>query len=144
MVEREVRQVLTMIEVVCAVMEDGNGRFLACQRPKDKHLGGLWEFPGGKIDPGESPQAALIREISEELAVGIEVDGSLRAVVCNYGLKQIRLHPFRCRIVRGEPHPVEHERILWCAPGDFDSLEWAEADVPILEEIRAAIAGGTW
>lgn len=133
-----------MIEVVCAVMEDGNGRFLACQRPQGKHLGGLWEFPGGKIDPGESPQGALIREISEELAVDIEVDQALQAVVCNYGVKQVRLHPFRCRILCGEPHPVEHERIQWCAPGDFDALEWAEADLPILAEIRAALETGIW
>ena len=133
-----------MIEVVCAVLEDGNGRFLACQRPFGKHLGGLWEFPGGKIDPGESPQSALIREISEELAIGIEVDRPLKAVVCNYGVKQIRLHPFRCRVVRGEPHPVEHEAIRWCAPDEFDSLEWAEADLPILEEIRTAITAGVW
>lgn len=133
-----------MIEVVCAVLEDGNGRFLACQRPFGKHLGGLWEFPGGKIDPGESAQAALIREISEELTIEIEVDRALQAVVCNYGVKRIRLHPFRCRIVRGEPHPVEHEAIRWCAPEEFAALEWAEADLPILEEIRAALAGGTW
>ena len=131
-----------MIEVVCAVLEDGNGRFLACLRPQGKHLGGFWEFPGGKIDPGESPEAALIREISEELAIDIAVDRPLQAVVCNYGEKQIRLQPFRCRIVRGEPHPVEHERIRWCAPEDFDSLPWAEADLPILTEIRAAIANG--
>lgn len=133
-----------MIEVVCAVLEDGNGRFLACQRPFGKHLGGLWEFPGGKIDPGESAQAALIREIFEELAIEIEVDRALQAVVCNYGVKRIRLHPFRCRIVRGEPHPVEHERIVWCAAEEFAALEWAEADLPILEEIRAALADGTW
>lgn len=133
-----------MIEVVCAVLEDGNGRFLACQRPFGKHLGGLWEFPGGKIDPGESAEAALVREISEELAIEIEVGRALQAIVCNYGVKQIRLHPFRCRIVRGEPHPVEHERIVWCAAEEFDALEWAEADLPILEEIRVALADGTW
>lgn len=131
-----------MIEVVCAVLEDGNGRFLACQRPFGKHLGGLWEFPGGKIDPGESAEAALVREISEELAIEIEVERPMQAVVCNYGEKRIRLQPFRCRIVRGEPHPVEHERIFWCAPEDFDSLPWAEADLPILAEIRAALADG--
>lgn len=131
-----------MIEVVCAVLEDGNGRFLACLRPQGKHLGGFWEFPGGKIDPGESPEAALIREISEELAIDIAVERPLQAVVCSYGEKLIRLQPFRCRIVRGEPHPVEHERIFWCAPDDFDSLPWAEADLPILAEIRAAIANG--
>ncbi len=125
-------------------MEDGNGRFLACQRPQGKHLGGLWEFPGGKIDPGETAESALIREISEELAITIEVDRPLQAVVCNYGMKRIRLHPFRCRILRGEPHPMEHERIQWCAPEDFDSLPWAEADLPILAEIRAAIGAGHW
>lgn len=133
-----------MIEVVCAVLEDGTGRFLACLRPQGKHLEGLWEFPGGKIDPGESPEAALIREISEELAIDIEVDKALQAVVCSYGVKRIRLHPFRCRILRGEPHPLEHERIQWCAPEDFDNLSWAEADLPILAEIRTALAAGVW
>ncbi|GAA5127899.1 (deoxy)nucleoside triphosphate pyrophosphohydrolase [Luteolibacter yonseiensis] len=124
-----------MLEVVCGVIEDSEGRFLACLRPAGKHLGGLWEFPGGKIDPGESPDAALVRELKEELAVDVEVGRALTPVVWNYGEITIRLQPFICRIVSGELRALEHEELRWCAPADFPRLPWADADIPILREI---------
>ena len=124
-----------MLEVVCGVIEDSEGRFLACLRPAGKHLGGLWEFPGGKIDPGESPDAALARELKEELAVDVEVGRALTPVVWNYGEITIRLQPFICRIVSGELRALEHEELRWCVPGDFPHLPWADADIPILREI---------
>lgn len=126
-----------MIDVVCGVIEDAEGRFLACQRPQGKHLGCLWEFPGGKVDPGESPEHALARELREELGVEVSVGAPLVEVVWSYDCGRIRLLPFRCGIVGGHPRALEHEQLLWCAPEAFGELVWADADLPILEQIRA-------
>jgi 8-oxo-dGTP diphosphatase len=128
-----------MIDVVCAVIRDENGRYLACKRPPGKHLGGLWEFPGGKIDAGESAEAALARELQEELGVDARVGEPLEPVVWAYAEATIRLLPFLCTIIRGELKPIEHEELRWCAVADFESLDWAEADLPILKQIRAMV-----
>jgi 8-oxo-dGTP diphosphatase len=126
-----------MIQVVCGVIENAAGEYLACLRPAGKHLGGQWEFPGGKVDPGESPEAALARELMEELTVVVEVGHPLTPVVWHYAERSIQLLPFRCRIVSGELQAVEHEQLRWCAPENFAELNWAAADLPILEEISS-------
>ena len=127
-----------MIDVVCGVIENDAGQFLACLRPADKHRGGLWEFPGGKVDPGESPESALVRELLEELTVQVEVGAALSPVIWNYGDRTIRLLPFRCHIIAGELQSVEHEQLTWCLPENFNDLTWAAADMPILREICAS------
>jgi 8-oxo-dGTP diphosphatase len=128
-----------MIDVVCAVIEHpADGRFLACLRPQGKHLAGLWEFPGGKVDPGESPEGALVREIREELGVEATVGRALEPVIWSYERGTIRLLPFLCSISGGPPQAIEHEQLLWCAREEFDSLAWAEADLPVLEQLRAS------
>jgi 8-oxo-dGTP diphosphatase len=124
-----------MMDVVCAVIHDEERRVLACLRPEGKHLGGLWEFPGGKVEHGESPEEALAREIMEELGVVLEVGASLREVIWAYGDRTIRLIPFHGRIVSGELVAHEHERLLWCVPEEMNSLKWAGADVAILKEL---------
>ena len=130
-----------MMDVVCGVIENSDGQFLACLRPAGKHLGGLWEFPGGKVDPGESPQSALARELLEELAVVVEVGLPLGPVIWNYGERTIRLLPFRCRITGGDLQAIEHEQLFWCSPENFNDLVWADADIPILREISARDGG---
>jgi 8-oxo-dGTP diphosphatase len=125
-----------MIDVVCGVIENGQGKVLACLRPQGKHLGGLWEFPGGKVDAGESPEAALVRELSEELGIDVAVGKALAPVEWTYDRGSIRLLPFICHILAGHPQALEHAELLWCAPEEFDSLTWADADLPILEQIR--------
>ncbi len=124
-----------MIDVVCGVIENDNGHFLACLRPQGKHLGGLWEFPGGKVEPGESAESALVRELREELAVEIAVGIPLGPVIWTYGERTIRLLPFRCRIIAGVLEALEHEALAWCSLENFNDLRWADADVPILREI---------
>ena len=128
-----------MIDVVCGVIENSEGLFLACLRPAGKHLGGLWEFPGGKVDPGESPESALVRELQEELAVHVEVGLPLTAVIWSYEERTIRLLPFRCTIISGELRALEHDQLLWCLPENFNDLLWADADVPILREILESV-----
>ena len=130
-----------MLEVVCGVIENSTGQFLACLRPAGKHLGGLWEFPGGKVDPGESPETALSRELMEELAVEVEVGAALTPVTWSYPDCTILLRPFRCRITGGELWALEHEKLHWCAPEQFHELTWAAADMPILEEIQRSCVG---
>jgi 8-oxo-dGTP diphosphatase len=123
-----------MIDVVAGLILDEAGRLLACKRPEGKHLGGKWEFPGGKLEAGESPEQALVRELEEELGIRIEAGASLTPVVWDYGRGPIRLHPFVCTILSGDPHPHEHSEIRWCSPDELKELDWAEADLPILGE----------
>ena len=124
-----------MIDVVCGVIENERGELLACLRPAGKHLAGLWEFPGGKVDAGETPTQALLRELREELVIDVEVGAALSPVIWNYGEISIRLQPYRCRILYGTVTPLEHERITWCSRSNFRDLPWAEADLPILAEL---------
>ena len=127
------------MDVVCGVIENSEGEFLACLRPLGKHLGGQWEFPGGKVDPGESPESALTRELMEELAVDAEVGLPLNPVIWSYEERTIRLLPFRCKITGGVLQALEHEKLVWCLPENFYDLPWAAADVPILRELEDSI-----
>ncbi len=124
-----------MINVVCAVILDGDGRVLVCQRPEGKALAGKWEFPGGKIEPDEKPEAALCREIVEELGCTIEVGGAMAEVEYHYDDFSIRLQPYRARILAGAPVAIEHAQLRWLSLAECASLEWAEADVPIWKSL---------
>lgn len=125
-----------MLEVVCGIIRNTEGKFLACRRGLDRHLGGLWEFPGGKVDTGETPEAALARELHEELSITVRVGNPLAAVVeWTDGAVSIRLRGFFCEILQGSPHAHEHEEIRWCEPSELPHLEWAEADVPLVQEL---------
>jgi 8-oxo-dGTP diphosphatase len=121
------------IEVVCGLIEH-EGRLLACLRPPGKHLGGLWEFPGGKVEPDESKESALIRELHEELHIQVSVLNALTPVDWADEHVRIRLYPFLCCLESGTPHPAEHSEIRWCSPADLPLLTWAEADIPIFRE----------
>lgn len=122
------------LQVVCGILVDASGRALACLRPPGKHLADQWEFPGGKVEPGESPEAALIRELREELAVEVEILRPLSAVDWDYGRGPIRLIPFVCRIKNGEPKALDHAELRWVDPSSLHELHWAAADGPILQE----------
>lgn len=124
-----------MVNVVCGVIRNPKGEYLACQRPDGKHLGGLWEFPGGKVEPGETAAVALVRELWEELAVEVETGEALTPVIWSYDDRSVRLMPFYCNILRGQPRALEHAALHWCRPEEFHLLRWAEADKPILREI---------
>jgi 8-oxo-dGTP diphosphatase len=122
--------------VVCGIVIDASGHVLACLRPPGKHLADKWEFPGGKIEPGETPQVALIRELREELDVDVEILHPLTPVLWDYGRGPIRLIPFVCRITYGTPKALDHAEIRWIMPSAAHELNWAEADGPILAEWR--------
>lgn len=130
-----------MTEVVAGLIVDDAGRLLACRRPEGKHLGGKWEFPGGKVEAFEDHRAALVRELEEELGIRVEVGAALSPVRWDYDGVAIRLHPFVCRIAAGIPHPHEHAEIRWTGREELARLDWAAADVPILAEWLAGASG---
>lgn len=123
-----------MIDVVCALIESPSGQLLACKRGEGKHLAGHWEFPGGKVEVDESRAVALRREIQEELGAEIVVGDAMEPVEWTDGKVAIRLLPYRCRLLDGNPHPHDHEEIRWCEPNELDGLKWAPADIPILKK----------
>lgn len=113
-------------------------RVLIAQRPAGKHLALKWEFPGGKVEPGEEPAAALVREIEEELGCRIEVRERWPSVTHRYERGVIELIPFVCELSDGsaEPHPHEHIAIEWVAVADLRSFDLAEADLPIVTMLK--------
>jgi 8-oxo-dGTP diphosphatase len=117
--------------VTCALLER-DGRLLVAQRPPGKKLALKWEFPGGKIEPGESAAAALARELREELGIEVDVGRELTPVVYDYGSVLIELRSFLCRLRAGEPHPHEHIAVRWCLPAEIGALDLADADRPVL------------
>jgi 8-oxo-dGTP diphosphatase len=126
-----------MIDVVCGILWNEGGEFLACRRAAGKHLGGLWEFPGGKVEPSESHAAALSRELREELGVSVTVGEALAPVVWEYPGKTIRLLPYHCRASSGEMQAMEHAELRWCSTNTARALDWADVDRSILCEIFA-------
>ncbi len=125
-----------MLEVVCGIIKNSSGQILACRRGLERHLGGLWEFPGGKVDAEETPEVALARELHEELGITVRVGEPLSAIVeWTDGAVSIRLRGFFCEVTEGTPHAHEHEEIRWCEPSELSDLDWAEADVPLVEEL---------
>jgi 8-oxo-dGTP diphosphatase len=114
---------------------DQAGRVLLAQRPAHKHLALKWEFPGGKVEAGESAAAALMREIDEELDCRIEIVRALPPFVHHYENISIEMHPFVCRLAGTSAPPVarEHAALAWARPTEVRSYDLAEADLPILD-----------
>lgn len=128
------------VHVACGIIER-NGLTLAAQRGPAMSLALKWEFPGGKIDPGESPEDCLHRELREELGIAVTVLERLRTATHRYPSFSVTLHPMRCAIASGEPTACEHAALAWVEPGRLASLDWAEADLPVIEEYLARRAG---
>ena len=123
------------LRVVCAVLQHPDGRILAALRPPGRSLANKWEFPGGKIEPDESPSEAIVREISEEMGVIIRPTKELTSVWHVYPDFEIELVPFLCEIISGELTAREHAALRWVNRSEASDLDWAAADIPILEEI---------
>lgn len=127
----------TVVDVVGAVIRDGD-RVLLARRPEGKDQAGLWEFPGGKIEPGETPEEALARECREELALEIESPTILRSVLHRYPEKTIRLLLVECSVRPGSvPVPQEGQSVAWVRPSDLDRLPVCPADRELLPYVFA-------
>ena len=132
-----------MTEVVAALIWDGE-RFLICQRPEHKARGLLWEFVGGKVEPGETKQEALIRECKEELDVVISVGDVFMDVVHEYPDITVHLTLFHAQIVNGEIRLLEHNAIAWITPDEIPDYSFCPADKEINERIAAEYGNTTF
>jgi 8-oxo-dGTP diphosphatase len=126
-----------LLVAACAIV-DADGRVLICKRPPGKHLAGLWEFPGGKVEEGETPEACLIRELREEL--GIEVTQSCLApfVFASHAYEDFHLIMplYLCRRWTGVVQPLVHEALAWVRPNRMDEYEMPPADAPLVAWLR--------
>ncbi len=128
-----------MTEVVAALIVDTDRRFLICRRPAHKSCGGLWEFVGGKVEPGESKEEALIRECREELDVTLSVGDIFCEVVHRYPDITVHLTLFRASITAGVPRLLEHSALAWITPQEIEHYPFCPADTEILEKIRCTL-----
>lgn len=124
------------IQVVGAVIVK-DGLVLCAQRGPGGNLAGLWEFPGGKIENGESPAEALAREIREELGCTITVGNEITTTVHEYDFGTVTLTTFFCTVTAGNPRTTEHAALEWLSPAELNRLEWAPADIPAVELVAS-------
>ena len=124
-----------MIEVVAALIWRQD-KFLICQRPANKKRALLWEFVGGKVEPGETKEQALVRECQEELAVTVEVKEEFCQVTHVYPDVTVHLTLFNAEITQGEIRKLEHNDIAWIAPSEIDGYTFCPADVDILAKLK--------
>ena len=124
------------IEVVAAIKHEDEGRIFATQRGygdwKD-----WWEFPGGKMEPGETPEEALLREIWEELETRIVVERLVKTVEWDYPKFHLTMHCFLCHIESGHPVLLEHEAARWLKQGKLDDVNWLPADRIVVDELKS-------
>jgi 8-oxo-dGTP diphosphatase len=123
-----------MTEVVASLIWDKD-KFMICQRPAHKARGLLWEFVGGKVEPGETKEQALIRECQEELAVTLSIGDVFMDVVHEYPDLTVHLTLFNAAILEGIPKKLEHNDIKWITPSEISNYEFCPADVEILKKI---------
>ena len=114
------------------------GRVLAARRSGASALAGLWEFPGGKVEPGEAPEATAVREITEELDCTIEVTAWLEGETAISD--DLVLRVATARLVGGDPVPGEHDAVRWLRADELDQVVWADADKPFVEAIRVQLS----
>ncbi len=124
-----------MTEVVAALIWD-HDRFLACQRPAHKARGLLWEFVGGKVEPGEGREDALIRECKEELGITVAVDDVYMEVIHEYTDLTVQLILFHAHIAQGVPQKLEHNDIRWLRVSEIDQYQFCPADQDILKKMK--------
>lgn len=127
------------INVVGAVVVRDN-TILSAQRGPGMSLAGLWEFPGGKIEAGETPQEALAREMKEELLCDVSIGDHVETTSHEYDFGIVTLTTFYAELTGGEPRLTEHAAVRWIPASDLDSVEWAPADVPAVERIMSDFA----
>lgn len=130
-----------IVLVAAAALIDVDGRVLICQRPEGKQLAGLWEFPGGKVEPGETPEACLIRELEEEL--GIQVAKACLAPFVfashEYGSFHLLMPLYLCRKWEGQVQNREHKAMAWVKPNKLSDYPMPPADEPLVAWLRDCI-----
>lgn len=130
---------LTDLHVVAAIIFL-DGKIMAAKRLAGGPSGLKWEFPGGKVEDGEEPEAALVREISEELGMAISVSEELGSYITELGKWRLRLHCFICDASAGPSKLEAHSEVRWCEADDLGEVDWALPDVPAVDALQARIA----
>jgi len=125
------------IDVVAAIIRKDD-KILITQRLDNVHFARLWEFPGGKVEPGESLQMALQREIQEELGIKIRVNGEFLTLDYDYPTKSVRLHFFKCTVLEGDPRPIDVADLRWVKPYDIGNYQFPPADAELISRLRSA------
>jgi len=127
-----------LLLVVAAALVDPDGRVLLAQRPQGKAMAGLWEFPGGKVEAGETPEAALIRELGEELGILVKEPCLAPFTFASHGYAAFHLLMplYLCRRWDGAPRPLAHAALKWVRPRDMSGLAMPEADLPLVPMLR--------
>lgn len=128
------------LTVVAAVIHDPDGRVLLTRRPDDRHMGGLWEFPGGKVDADESPAEALARELVEELDLAVEVGEPITFAVHEEPGLRILLLFYAATIVSGTPRSLDGQQLAWVATGDLPRYPTPPADAQLVTRLRDSTA----
>lgn len=132
---------LPVILVSAAALVDGQGRVLLAQRGQGRSMAGLWEFPGGKVQPGETPEQALVRELDEELGLAIDVKNLKPAGFASHSYSDFHLLMplFLCREWTGTPVAREHSALKWVKPDDMSQFPMPEADIPLVATLRTIL-----
>ena len=125
------------IEVAAGLIRDERGRYLVTQRRRGSHLAGLWEFPGGKLEPGEAPAAALRRELTEELSATFTVGELVETVRWEYPERVVVLHFFDCRLEAGPIVPTENQAMTWVRPDELRDYDFPPADQELIRRLAA-------
>lgn len=128
-----------MLTVTCAIIEK-SGQILVAKRGPEMDLPHHWEFPGGKVQDGETEAACIVREIKEELQLKVEVLSRFAENTCRGPETSLRLIAFRCRYCGGAPQPSEHAAVKWLRPQELPSLRWCPADIPIVQAYVQSLA----
>jgi 8-oxo-dGTP diphosphatase len=132
---------MSLLLVVAAALVDAQDRVLVAQRPPGKQLAGLWEFPGGKLDPGERPEEALTRELAEELGVIVETRDLAPLTFASHAYEAFHLLMplYLCRHWRGEPQAREGQALAWARPSELDAAVMPPADAPLIAPLVALL-----
>ena len=125
-----------VIEVVAALIQDGEGRYLITRRRGGSHLAGMWEFPGGKREPGEALEDAMRRELTEELSASFGVGEKVETVRWEYPERTVVIHFYRCRLESGTIEPLESQAMDWVAPERLRELDFPPADRELIARLR--------
>ena len=132
---------MKIVKDVCGALIEHRGKFLVAKRKQQDSFGGLWEFPGGSVEPQEEKEECLAREIKEELGVDIEVGELIYTFADEIPTLKINVSLFSCKIKNGEPHPLDCQEVRWVSLGQLQKLQLAQADKKVLNWIIKGVYG---